>query len=268
MPRTRSLAWSELKIGIVVDLRARHRRRADLHAERLGRLLLAALLDQDRLPRHRGPEGRRAGACRRRGSGLGHGDRLHRRPGRGDDGGEQGAAAADHRLDRSPRWGRCRCSARPPWTSPLDGQGTPIPEWGYVPTRRRRRVAGERRGGGDQRASRRPTALLKDVRQGRGTLGKLVTDDSCIASCNDFVDVGRGGDAEHQPGTRHARTADERSAAAQSLEGSLENLEMVTARIRNGEGSLGQLLNDDALSKSRDIGDQQSRRDHRPHQQG
>src|SRR6266550_4285382 len=32
--------------------------------------------------------------------------------------------------------------------------------------------------------------------------------------------------------------------------GSLATLQMVTARIRNGEGSLGKLLNDDALSKS------------------
>ena len=37
---------------------------------------------------------------------------------------------------------------------------------------------------------------------------------------------------------------------AKALEGSLQNLEAVTARIRAGEGSLGKLLNDDAMAKS------------------
>ena len=37
---------------------------------------------------------------------------------------------------------------------------------------------------------------------------------------------------------------------AKALEGSLQNLEAVTARIRSGEGSLGKLLNDDAMAKS------------------
>ena len=39
-------------------------------------------------------------------------------------------------------------------------------------------------------------------------------------------------------------------AAAKALEGSLQNLEAVTARIRSGEGSLGKLLSDDAMSRS------------------
>ena len=39
-------------------------------------------------------------------------------------------------------------------------------------------------------------------------------------------------------------------ALAKSLEGSVQNLEAVTAKIRAGEGSIGKLLNDDSLSRS------------------
>ena len=59
MPRTRSLAWSELKIGIVAvggdraGRDARHRRR------RPGRILLAALRAEDEVPERAGAEERR-----------------------------------------------------------------------------------------------------------------------------------------------------------------------------------------------------------------
>ena len=39
-------------------------------------------------------------------------------------------------------------------------------------------------------------------------------------------------------------------AAAKSLEASLANLEAVTARIRNGEGSLGKFMTDDSFHKA------------------
>ncbi len=48
-----------------LDRRADPRERPDLPSERRGRLLLAAVLDQDRVPEHPGPQGRRPGAGRR-----------------------------------------------------------------------------------------------------------------------------------------------------------------------------------------------------------
>ena len=63
--------------------------------------------------------------------------------------------------------------------------GSPIPEWGYVP-------------------------------QGRGTLGRLLSD----------------------------------PAAADKLEASLANIETVTRQLNAGEGSLGKLLKDDAFARS------------------
>jgi phospholipid/cholesterol/gamma-HCH transport system substrate-binding protein len=128
-------------------------------------------------------------------------------------------------------------------------QGSPIPDWGYVPS-------GPAPGSiataaeAATRSLETTNKMLEEVRQGRGTLGKLVTDDQLYQQLNDFVEsaeaVTRGINAGR--GTLGRLTTND--AAAKSLEQSLANLEMVTARIRNGEGSLGQLLNDDALSKS------------------
>ena len=127
--------------------------------------------------------------------------------------------------------------------------GTPIPEWGYIPP-------------GTSAASVAAVAMqateglgvatqmLQDLRAGRGTLGKLFTDEALYKEINGFVSaaetvvekINRGG------GTL-GRLANS-DAAAKALESSLQNLEAVTARIRSGEGSLGKLLNDDAMSRS------------------
>lgn len=130
-----------------------------------------------------------------------------------------------------------------------NSQGTPIPEWGYVrsgPPPGSLSTAAE----AATRSLETTNALLEAVRQGRGTLGKLVTDDTLYQQLSDFVDsaeaVTRGINAGR--GTIGRLVND--PAAAQSLEQSLDNLQKVTARIRNGEGSLGRLLNDDTLSKS------------------
>jgi len=130
-----------------------------------------------------------------------------------------------------------------------NSQGTPIPEWGYVrsgPPPGSLSTAAE----AATKSLETTNTLLEEVRQGRGTLGKLVTDDALYRQLNDFVAsaeaVTRGINAGRGTLGRLATNP----AAAASLERSLQNLEMVTARIRNGEGSLGQLLNDDALSKS------------------
>lgn len=128
-------------------------------------------------------------------------------------------------------------------------QGTPIPDWGYVPAGPAAgsltEVAAHASEGIDQ-----ATQLVSDIRAGRGTVGKLFTDEALYNEVNAFLSaaeqvartVGEG------RGTMGRLLND--PAAARALEASLQNLEAVTARIRNGEGSLGQLLGSDALGKS------------------
>lgn len=128
-------------------------------------------------------------------------------------------------------------------------EGTPIPEWGYV---RSGATAGSLTDVATQASAgiEQITALVGDIRSGRGTMGQLVTNDSLYRDLNELVtafeDVART--VTSGQGTLGRLMND--PAAARALEGSLQNLEAVTARLRAGEGSLGRLLNDDALSQS------------------
>jgi phospholipid/cholesterol/gamma-HCH transport system substrate-binding protein len=130
-----------------------------------------------------------------------------------------------------------------------NSQGTPIPEWGYVrsgPPPGSLATAAE----AATKSLETTNALLDEVRQGRGTLGKLVTDDTLYRQLNDFVESAEAVTHGINSGRGTLGRLVTDPTAAKSLEQSLENLQMVTARIRNGEGSLGHLLNDDTLSKS------------------
>src|SRR6185436_2009520 len=130
-----------------------------------------------------------------------------------------------------------------------NSQGTPIPEWGYVrsgPPPGSLSTAAE----AATKSLETTNALLEQVRQGRGTLGKLVTDDTLYQQLNDFVESAEAVTQGINSGRGTLGRLVNNPAAAKSLEQSLANLQIVTARIRNGEGSLGHLLNDDALSKS------------------
>ena len=130
-----------------------------------------------------------------------------------------------------------------------NSQGMPVPQWGYVrstPPPGSLTAAAE----AGTRTLEQTNALLEDVRQGRGTLGKLVTDDKLYRELNEFVDSAEALTRNLNSGRGTIGRLVNDPTAARSLEASLDNLQMVTARLRNGEGSLGQLLNNDALSKS------------------
>jgi phospholipid/cholesterol/gamma-HCH transport system substrate-binding protein len=128
-------------------------------------------------------------------------------------------------------------------------EGSPIPEWGYIPTGRQassfNEVAAEAADGITE-----ATNLLKDIRNGRGTVGKLFTDDALYRDLNALV-----GSAERVAsnisdgrGTLGRLTNDD--ALYREMSASVRDLNTITARIRNGEGSLGKFLNDPAFANS------------------
>jgi phospholipid/cholesterol/gamma-HCH transport system substrate-binding protein len=127
--------------------------------------------------------------------------------------------------------------------------GTPIPEWGYVPQGRAAAqltdLANEV-GEGVENLSN----LVADIRAGRGTVGKLMTDEQLYAELNRFAVSARTltDSLRSDRGTIGRLMNDRR--AAESLEAALGNLQTLTARINAGEGSIGKLLNDDAFSRS------------------
>jgi phospholipid/cholesterol/gamma-HCH transport system substrate-binding protein len=127
--------------------------------------------------------------------------------------------------------------------------GQPIPEWGYVPSGRAMGTIGDVATQAGV-AMEEATALVGSIRAGRGTVGQLMTDErlyneltALVSSAEEVASgINRG------RGTLGRLASD--PAAARALESSLENLQAVTARIRAGEGTLGQLLSNDALSRS------------------
>jgi phospholipid/cholesterol/gamma-HCH transport system substrate-binding protein len=128
-------------------------------------------------------------------------------------------------------------------------EGAPIPAWGYVPgvppSGSLTEVATNA-----TKSLEEATKLIMDIRSGRGTVGRLFTDDQLYREVNSFVaaaeDVARTLSDGRGTLGRLARDP----TAAKALEASLQHLEAVTARINAGEGSLGRLLHDDTLAKT------------------
>ncbi len=127
--------------------------------------------------------------------------------------------------------------------------GDPIPEGGFVQSAKTpgsiSDVAGSASEGIDQ-----ITKLLKDVREGKGTLGKLVTDEQLYKELNAFITSADAVVANINKGHGTLGQLVNDPAAYKSLNASLQNLSEMTRRINAGEGSLGKLLKDDAFAKS------------------
>jgi len=127
--------------------------------------------------------------------------------------------------------------------------GTPIPAWGYVPSAKSK---GQISDVAEQASTgiAELTSLLQDVRAGRGTVGKLMTDDQLYTQLRAFVTAANemASSVRAGKGTVGKLLNDPRTADA--LQASLKNVQDITARLNAGEGSLGKLLHDDALSQS------------------
>jgi phospholipid/cholesterol/gamma-HCH transport system substrate-binding protein len=128
-------------------------------------------------------------------------------------------------------------------------RGTPVPEWGYVPSRPPAGSLAEVTAQATE-GLEEATRVFSDLRAGRGTFGRLLTDETLYEELTRFVSAAENvvQNVTRGRGTLGRLTQD--PTAAKALEASLQNLEAVTARIRSGEGSLGRLVNDDSFSKS------------------
>jgi phospholipid/cholesterol/gamma-HCH transport system substrate-binding protein len=94
------------------------------------------------------------------------------------------------------------------------------------------------------------TALLKDIRGGKGTVGKLFTDEQLYRDLNAFIDSANAVTASINRGKGTLGKFTNDPKVYNELQASLANLNEITRRISAGEGSLGQLLKDDRLAKS------------------
>src|SRR4051812_24943900 len=127
--------------------------------------------------------------------------------------------------------------------------GTPIPEYGYVPQGHSKGqfadIAEQATGTIDE-----VTGLVHDLRQGKGSAGKLITDDRLYNELHQFVATAGQMTREIQQGKGTVGKLLKDPKAAQSLEASMKNIEELTRRLEAGQGSLGVLLKDDAFAKS------------------
>jgi len=131
----------------------------------------------------------------------------------------------------------------------LSPRGTPIPPGGFVATGKPAAALADVTSQASEGIVEL-TGLIKDMRDGRGTLGKFMTDQQLYDELDRFVataaDVTKA--VSDGRGTMGRLVNDPKIAA--SLEGSLRNLEEMTRRINAGDGSIGKLLNDETFSKS------------------
>jgi phospholipid/cholesterol/gamma-HCH transport system substrate-binding protein len=127
--------------------------------------------------------------------------------------------------------------------------GTPIPDYGYVKTGR---AKGSLADVSEQVTTgvEELTGLVKDVRAGRGTVGKLVTDEKLYVDLEAFAASANAVTATIRSGRGTIGRLINDRRAAESLEASLKNLDELTRRINAGEGSIGKLLKDDAFAES------------------
>jgi phospholipid/cholesterol/gamma-HCH transport system substrate-binding protein len=127
--------------------------------------------------------------------------------------------------------------------------GTPVAEFGYV---KQGRAKGQFSDIAEQATDSidQMNGMLKDLRAGRGSAGKFLTDDRLYNDLHEFVSTAgqltRGLQEGH--GTLGKLLKDPK--AAEALQASLTNIEDITRRIDAGEGSFGKLLKDEAFSQS------------------
>jgi len=126
--------------------------------------------------------------------------------------------------------------------------GTPIPEWGYVPNGPPAMAIGDITNSAGK-GLEELNAILLDVRRGRGTIGKLMTDEQLYTELNRFVSSANELTTGIKQGKGSIGKLLNDPATANALEASLKNVEGITRKLSAGEGSLGRLLNDDAFAR-------------------
>jgi phospholipid/cholesterol/gamma-HCH transport system substrate-binding protein len=128
-------------------------------------------------------------------------------------------------------------------------KGTPLPDWGYITPGRTPKafadIADQASEGIDQ-----INGLLRDVRAGKGTAGKFMTDERLYNELQQFVATAGQMTRELQQGRGTLGKLLKDPKAAESLEASVRNVEELTRRINAGEGSLGKLLNDETFAQA------------------
>lgn len=127
--------------------------------------------------------------------------------------------------------------------------GDPIPPWGYVRTGAAAMALSDitaQASVGIQDLN----AVLLDLRNGKGTAGKIMTDEQLYNELQQFAAAARDVTQNLQRGKGTLGQLLNNPESANQLALSLKNLTAITDKINKGQGSIGQLMNDPAFAKS------------------
>jgi phospholipid/cholesterol/gamma-HCH transport system substrate-binding protein len=94
------------------------------------------------------------------------------------------------------------------------------------------------------------TALIKQIREGKGTVGKLFNDDQMYRELNELVASTQAVATSINRGNGTLGLLIRDPVAYNRASAALANLQEMTQRISAGEGSIGRLLRDEQLAKS------------------
>ena len=132
--------------------------------------------------------------------------------------------------------------------SPASG-GTPLKDGDFVPSER---TPGQISDVAEKATQtlQQTTALIKDIRSGKGTVGKLFTDDQVYREVNQLVASAEAVTTAISQGQGSLGRFVRDPTVYKQVNAAIANLQEMTRRINAGEGSLGRLLRDDQLATS------------------
>jgi len=126
-------------------------------------------------------------------------------------------------------------------------KGDPIPDGGFVPSKPPKAQLADV-GDAVNKGVERLNVMIEDVRAGKGTVGKLMTDQQLFDEMTRFVAAANALTRGIQQGRGSVGKLLNDPKAAEALERSLRSVDDMLARVNQGQGSLGKLLKDDAFS--------------------
>jgi phospholipid/cholesterol/gamma-HCH transport system substrate-binding protein len=127
--------------------------------------------------------------------------------------------------------------------------GTPLKDGDFLPAGRAPGQLSDVAEGATQ-SLEQVTGILQDIRAGKGTMGRLFTDDAVYKEVHRLVASAQTVAAHLSRGEGTLGMIIKDPAVYRSVNAAVADLQQMTRRINAGEGSLGRLLKDDALAKS------------------
>ena len=200
MPRTRSLAWSELKIGIVAVAAMVLAAMIIVAVGGAGGFFWQRYQLKTKFPDVEGLE-ERGGRSRRRRRGR-QGERRRVRPARRSRSICEVKKGDEKRITSESRAsiGSLSLLGEPIIDISPTTTGTPLKDGDYIPAGRAPGQLADV-ADGRARALEQVTAMLEDIREGKGTVGKLFTDDAAVQEMTAFVNAAEGVTSNHPQGT-------------------------------------------------------------------